>query len=491
MQHLTGTDEDGILHEPLMIAERSKPAGILRVTAPFDQKLIAEVETCNLTHIDDALRTAHALFRDRDAWISLADRIGVLERAANTMTENHADLTLLAAREGGKPLRDSQVEVTRAIDSVRLCIEVIRSEAGSVVPMGTTAASGERLAFTQKEPIGVVVAVSAFNHPLNLIVHQVAAAVAAGCPVIVKPADDTPLSCLRFVHVLHDAGLPPAWCQVVVPKDIPTAEHLVTDTRVSFFSFIGSARVGWMLRSKLAPGTRCVLEHGGAAPVILTDDFDHQIVYASILKGGFYHAGQVCVSVQRIYAPRRIAEEFATELAEQAAQLTIGDPTSPDTEVGPLIRESEVTRIHDWVLEAVNGGAKLLSGGDPISPSCYPCTVLLDPPADAKVSTAEIFGPVVCVYPYDDLDEAIAAANSLPVAFQAAVYNRDIDVTLRVFRRLDASAVMVNDHSAFRVDGMPFAGLRESGLGVGGIPHTIADMQIEKMLVLKSPELDG
>ncbi len=484
-------DQDGVFHEPLMVAEPSDAAGILRVTAPFDQKLIAEVETCDSTHVEDALRTAHALFRDRESWLSLHERIGILERTIEQMVKDQKSLTLLAAREGGKPLRDTQVEVTRAIDGVRLCIDSLRSDAGRVVPMGATPASGERLAFTQKEPIGVVVAVSAFNHPLNLIVHQVAAAVAAGCPVIVKPAEDTPLSCLRFVQILRRAGLPPAWCQALMTIDNPTAEQLVTDARVAFFSFIGSARVGWMLRSRLAPGTRCALEHGGVAPVILTDDFDRELAFAAILKGGFYHAGQVCVSVQRVYAPRRIAREFAADLAGRAAGLTVGDPTDPDTDVGPLIRPSEVQRVHEWVLEAVDGGGELLGGGDPLGASCYPCTVVFDPSVDAKVSTAEIFGPVICVYPYDDLGDAIDAANSLPFAFQAAVFSRDIDVALRVYRRLDASAVMVNDHTAFRVDGMPFAGLRNSGLGVGGIPNTIADMQIEKMMVLKSSELSG
>ena len=480
---------EGVFFEPLMVAGRNDPAGLLRVTAPFDQQLIGEVETCDSSHIDDALRTAHALFRNRDAWLALDERIGILERAAVQMAEDHEKLTLLATREGGKPLSDSRIEVTRAIDGIRLCIDTLRAEAGHVVPMGTTAASAERMAFTQKEPIGVVVAVSAFNHPLNLIVHQVAAAVAAGCPVIIKPAEDTPLTCLKFVRILRAAGLPAAWGQVVVPKDLSIAERLVTDERVAFFSFIGSARVGWMLRSKLAPGTRCALEHGGVAPVILSDDFDHKLALAAILKGGFYHAGQVCVSVQRVYAPRRLAREFAEALAGQASGLKIGDPTHPDTAVGPLIRQSEVTRVHDWVREAVAAGAECMSGGEPISSSSYPCTVLYDPPADAKVSTEEIFGPVVCIYPYDNPDDAIAAANSLPFSFQAAVFTRDIDVAMRVFRRLDASAVMVNDHTAFRVDGMPFAGLKQSGLGIGGIPFSIADMQIEKLLVLKSAEL--
>lgn len=489
MQHLADAKASALTFEPLMLAEPSDAAGTLSVTAPFDQRVIAEVETCDLAHVDGALRVAHKLFRNRDSWISLADRIEILELTVQHMVRDAEDLALLAAREGGKPLGDSRIEVERAIDAIRLCIDTVRSDAGNVVPMGTTKASAGRLAFTQKEPVGVVVAVSAFNHPLNLIVHQVAAAVAAGCPVIVKPADDTPLSCIRFAKILRASGLPSAWCQVLIPKDIPTAEQLVTDARVSFFSFIGSARVGWMLRSKLAPGTRCALEHGGAAPVILTDEFDEEIACTSVLKGGFYHAGQVCVSVQRVFVPREVARKFAAELAARAATLAVGDPTSGETDVGPLIRPAEVARVHEWVLAAVEGGADLVCGGSPLSATCYPCTVLFDPPANAKVSVAEIFGPVVCVYPYDEIDEAIDAANSLPVAFQAAVFGRDIDAAMRIYQRLDASAVMINDHSAFRIDGMPFAGLRQSGLGVGGIPHTIADMQIEKMLVLRSAEL--
>lgn len=248
MQHLSKKDAPEILYETLMPAELSDPAGILHVTSPFDQQAIAEVETVDATHVEKALQIAYALFRDRDAWISLHERVAILERTVAMMIKDHENLTLLATREGGKPLRDSQVEVTRAIDGIKLCIETLASDTGNVVPMSTTSGGRQRLAFTTREPVGVVAAVSAFNHPLNLIVHQVAAAVAAGCPVIVKPADETPLSCLRFVQILREAGLPPDWCQVLIPKDLNTAEQLVTDDRVGFFSFIGSARVGWMLR---------------------------------------------------------------------------------------------------------------------------------------------------------------------------------------------------------------------------------------------------
>jgi acyl-CoA reductase-like NAD-dependent aldehyde dehydrogenase len=291
---------------------------------------------------------------------------------------------------------------------------------------------------------------------------------------------------MRFVEILREAGLPDAWCQVVMTDERDTAEKLVTDSRVGFFSFIGSARVGWMLRSKLAPGTRCALEHGGAAPVILAPPFDRDAALASILKGGFYHAGQVCVSVQRLFVPRADASEFAESLAQRATELVVGAPEDVGTEVGPLIRPAEVTRISEWVDEAVTAGAKLLCGGKKISDTCYAPTVLLDPPVDARVSTMEIFGPVVCVYAYDELDDAVSQSNALPVAFQAAVFTDDLNLATDLTRKLDASAVMINDHSAFRDDAMPFAGLRESGLGIGGIPYTISDMQVDKMMVIKS-----
>ena len=473
----------------LMLETERAQTGTLTVTSPYDGRELETIPTAGAEHVEDALTAAYELYRDRDSWLSIPERIAILEKTAEIMSGKVEALTLTAASEGGKPYADSKVEVLRAIDGVKLCVETLRGHAGSVIPIGTTQATTGRIAFTQKEPIGVVAAVSAFNHPLNLIVHQVGPAVATGCPVIVKPAGDTPLSCIAFVKILREAGLPDAWCQVLVADSNETATKLVTDTRVGFFSFIGSSRVGWMLRSKLAPGTRCALEHGGAAPLIIAEPFDRDAALAAILKGGFYHAGQVCVSVQRVFAPIDIAEGLANDLADAADKLKVGAPEDPDTEVGPLIRNAEVDRVAEWVDEAVAGGATLLCGGKKLSDSCYAPTVLLNPPADAKVSKLEIFGPVVCVYGYDSIDDAIAASNALPVAFQSAVFCDDIDTAMRLYRRLDASAVMINDHTAFRDDVMPFAGLRESGHGVGGIPYTMEDMQVDKMAVIKSREL--
>ncbi|PHS22800.1 MAG: aldehyde dehydrogenase [Methylophaga sp.] len=477
-------------HFPLLIAGRNKKNGhSLDVTSPFDDSLIATVETATIEDIEQALNTASNLFADRDKWLPTSERIAILDRAVAIMEDRAEELALESAREGGKPLIDSRIEMARCIDSLQTCVDTLRSDCSKPVPMGINAASLHRLTMMKKEPIGVVVAVSAFNHPLNLIAHQVGPAIATGCPVIVKPAENTPLSCYRLVKIFHEAGLPAQWCQAVLPIDHTVAEKLVTDPRVAFFSFIGSAKVGWYLRSKLAPGTRCALEHGGVAPVIMTADADLSIAIAGLAKGGFYHAGQVCVSVQRIFADESIARDVAQQLSDAANKLNVGDPLSDQTEVGPIIRQAEVERIDSWVQEAISEGAELLSGGKTLPNHCYTPTVLYSPSKDSKVSNTEIFGPVVCIYPFTDLDQAIAAANSLDVAFQASVYSQDIDTAMYISNRLAASAVMVNEHTAFRVDWMPFSGLKHSGLGTGGISYTMEDMQIDKMIVITSKGL--
>ncbi|MET0166170.1 MAG: aldehyde dehydrogenase family protein [Vicinamibacterales bacterium] len=453
------------------------------VHAPFDGTLIATTELAGSDAVDRALATAHGLFRNRDAWLPPARRIAILRKTAILMEARAEELALEAAREGGKPLVDSRVEVARAIDGISNCAELLRNESGHVIPMNINVASAGRVAFTRHEPIGVVVALSAFNHPVNLIVHQIFPALAAGCPFIVKPAMDTPLSCMRVLSILRQAGLPEEWGQALLTESNDIAGQLATDRRVGFLSFIGSARVGWSLRSKLAPGARCALEHGGVAPVIVSADANLDHAVSKIAKGGFYHAGQVCVSVQRVYVQRAIAEPFTERLTETARRLKVGDPTLAETEVGPLIRHAEVERIDAWIKEAAQGGAEIRCGGKAISASCYEPTVLFEPADDERISREEVFGPVVCVYKYDELDQAIERANALPVAFQAAVFTNDYKTAMHAYARLDASAVMINDHTAFRVDWMPFAGLRESGLGVGGIPYTFREMQIEKMFV--------
>ena len=474
---------------PFLVANSTPSKDRLTVTAPWDQSVICDVPVADSNAVEIALSNAHTIFKDRDRWLAPYKRIEILDKTVEIMQSRFEELAIEAAREGGKPLIDSRVEVSRAIDGIKNCIECIRNETGHGIPMGLNAASQNRLAFTCREPIGVVVAVSAFNHPLNLIVHQVGPAVASGCPVIIKPAEDTPLSCFRFVQILHEAGLPIEYCQALVVNELSVAEQLVCDKRVGFFTFIGSGKVGWMLRSKLAPGTRCALEHGGVAPVIIESTADLDDTLPLIAKGGFYHAGQVCVSVQRVFVPRMMANDVAKQLAELGEKMIIGDPTLEKTEVGPLIRTKEVDRVSEWIEEAKTAGATCQTGGKRLSDTTYACTVLLDPPSNVRISEREIFGPAICVYSYDEVDEAIELANSLPYSFQASILSRNLDFILRCNRRIDAATIMVNDHTAYRVDWMPFAGLKQSGYGVGGIPFTFEDMQIEKLTIVRSLEL--
>ncbi len=461
---------------------------MLKVTSPYDRSLIKEIPLAKEEDIEKALTIAYDLFQNQLNRIPAHERIAILERTAEIMKTRVEELTKIAAQEGGKPYQDSKVEVLRAINGVKLAAEHISQIKGEQIPMGLTKASENRMAFTTREPIGVAVSVSAFNHPLNLTVHQTVTAIAAGCPVIIKPASTTPLSCLNFVEILKEAGLPEGWCQVTVCKN-DIAEKLVTDKRVNYFSFIGSSKVGWYLRSKLSPGTRCALEHGGSAPVIVEKDADFSEMIPALIKGGFYHAGQVCVSVQRVFVHEDICDDFAKQFSEKASKLIVGNQMNEKTEVGPLISPHEVNRVEEWVNEAVEGGAKRLTGGKRISDTCYEPTVLLNPPANAKVSTLEIFGPVVCIYSYSDREKAIETANSLDVHFQASVFTKNIDIALDTVKKLNATAVMVNDHTAFRVDWMPFGGRDNSGIGMGGIPYTINEMTREKLMVIKSTVL--
>lgn len=268
---------------------------MIDVVHAFDRKPLRQLASDDAAALEKKLATAHRLFKDRKAWLKPYQRLAILDKLVGLMQAKRDFFGKLIASEGGKPLTDALIETDRAIDGIRNAMEVVRSRAGREIPMGLTAASDNRRAWTLLEPIGVVAAISAFNHPLNLIIHQVAPAIATGCPVIVKPAGPTPLCCVELVKLIHEAGMPEGWVQTFLPEETKLAEALVTDPRVAFLTFIGSARVGWYLRSKLAPGARCALEHGGVAPVIVDRKVDLDKIIEPLAKGGYYHAGQVCV----------------------------------------------------------------------------------------------------------------------------------------------------------------------------------------------------
>lgn len=459
-----------------------KPHDWLKVSEPYSGATVGKVGLLGNAELSAALDIA-GIACSRPA-LPPYERADILHRVAKAIHTKAENFAMLIAREGGKPITDARVEVARAGRTLTLCAEETNRNMGHGVPMGGTPGSDGRFAMTTREPIGVVVAFSAFNHPLNLLAHQVGPAVAAGCPILIKPAPATPLSCMALVELFREAGLPEDLL-IPIPCTNQQASTLAADSRMDLFNFIGSAKIGWKLRSALAPGVRCILEHGGAAPVIVHHDANLDEVVPALLKGGFYHAGQVCVSVQRVFAHKHIKSELARRLSEGAGQLVVGDPTQNETQVGPLIRAEEIVRINAWAGDADSKGAEITCGGRGLSNQCYSPTVIVDAPATAKVMNEEIFGPVVCVNSYDSLDEPIQWSNRLPWAFQAGVFTQEIKVAMKVANELAAAAVMVNDHSAFRIDSMPFGGHGESGLSLGGPEYAIRDMTREKIIIVK------
>ncbi|MCO7225726.1 aldehyde dehydrogenase family protein [Pleionea sp. CnH1-48] len=457
----------------------------LDVLNPSTGDIIETLCADSLESATQKLATAHKTYQDASQRLPVHQRIAWLTQIAEQLAEQQESFAQTIATEGGKPLKDARVEAARAVAGIHTAIHYLHQNDGTQYPLTDTQSQAPRRAMSSAFPIGPVLAFSAFNHPLNLIVHQVIPALAAGCPCVIKPAPDTPLSCLNFVKLMWQVGVPKHYIDVVITADLNIAQALIDNLTEGFFSFIGSAKVGWQLRAKLNPGVRCALEHGGIAPSVVTESADLKRAIPDIVKGAFYHAGQVCVSTQRLYVHSSRQQEVLQQLVEATQQLHICDARDPKTDVGPLIRSKEVTRLTEWIEEAKNNQCEVVLGGKAINAHFFEPTILLNPDKNLKVSQAEVFGPVLCIYTYEHLEEAIQQANDTPFAFQASVYSHNIQQIEQCYQQLNAAAVMVNEHTAFRDDAMPFAGLKHSGLGIGGIPYTIDDMQFQKMQIWK------
>jgi len=453
------------------------------VVCPFDRVPFAEVEIAGPDALNHALQTARKLqdtsWRKTPAW----RRAEILRTTAERVRENKEPLATLIATEGGKPLKDALVEAARAAVTLEECANAALRLDGEEMGMQRAPGTENRLAFTIREPIGVVLAVCAFNHPLNLVCHQAGPAIAAGNVCVLKPATSTPLSAIRLMEMFREAGLPEGVFQVV-PTPGSRSGSLISSPLVDFITFIGSDVVGWDIRRRMADGTRMAAEHGGnAATIVLADaDLDHALPL--ITRGAYYHAGQVCVSTQRLYVDRSIEADFTHRLLDAAGHLRCGDAREGDTDIGPLIEPREVTRVHDWITEAAAAGTEILMGGNPLSETVYGTTVLRGAPEDARVISHEIFGPAVVVQPVDSLEEAIDKVNRSPNPFQSSIFTQDVDQAFRAARRVQANAYMINDLTAFRVDWMPFGGRKNAGLGLGGVDRGVHEMSEEKLIVL-------
>ena len=457
--------------------------------SPWDLKKIAKIECINKSNVNQILDISSNAFLNREKFLSKIERIKILKKSKSLLLKNSKKFSEIIAFEGGKPLKDSKIEVARAINGIELCIEALKKSHGTEIPMNLNNASSNKIAFTRKFPIGPVLAISAFNHPLNLIVHQVCPAIAAGCPIIIKPALDTPATCYEFIKLLLEAGLPKEFCQMINIDNHTITHKLVSDPRISFFSFIGSAKVGWKLKSMLSPGTKCAMEHGGVGSVIIDKEANLKKILPSILRGAFYHAGQVCVSIQKVIIHKDLVDQFTLMVKDSIKKVKIGDPRDINTDVGPLIRPSEVIRVDKVVKRAIKDGAELICGGVIKSKTTYECTVLKDPKETSEISKCEIFGPVLSIYSYSLIDEAISMANHKEYSFQSSIYTKNIDIAMLCFERLEAKSVFVNEQTAFRVDWMPFGGIKNSGEGVGGIEYSFSDLLYDKLIIIDSENI--
>jgi aldehyde dehydrogenase (NAD+) len=455
-----------------------------QVRSPFSGEVVGEVEVATAADVDRALDDAKAAFettRKQSAY----DRAKVLLDASAGIRTRAEELAKLVVAEGGKPLKAARVEVARAASTLQWSGEEARRLTGEAMRLDTEQTASGRFGIVRRFPLGVVLGIAPFNFPLNLVCHKVGPALASGNTIVVKPASATPLSGLALGEILKEAGAGDAVSVVTCASS--EAERAAQDPRVAKVSFTGSTDVGWRLKS-LIPKKRVTLELGGNAAVIVEPDADLDHAADRVAYGGFYQAGQSCISVQRVLVQRDVYASFLDALKPRVEALVVGDPADETTDVGPVIDADALERIDAWVKEAINGGADALTGGTRADP-CYLPTVLVDVRSDMSVSCREVFGPVVTVQTYDTFDEAIGMANESEYGLQAGVFTNDVQKVFRAHRELEVGGVIHNDVSAFRADQMPYGGVKDSGFGREGVRYAMDEMSEMRILVLSGIDL--
>ena len=470
---------------PFLVAgEHTSGAETKSVRDPFTGEIVDEVAVASWDHVDRALDAAVSAFattRTQTAY----DRARVLAGASAAIDARSEELTKLIVSEGGKPYKNAQVEVARAVSTLRWASEEAKRFTGELIRLDTEQTAPGRLGVARRFPLGPVLGIAPFNFPLNLVCHKVGPALAAGDPIAVKPASATPLSALVLGDILVEAGA--AEAVSVLTCSSQDAERAAQDDRVAKISFTGSTDVGWKLKS-LTPRKKITLELGGNAAVIVEPDADLDHAAERVAYGGFYQAGQSCISVQRVLIQRGVFESFCDALVPRVEALAVGDPHDPSTDVGPLIDADALDRVDAWVREALDGGARALCGAKRDDP-CYRPTVLTDVRPDMKVSCREVFGPVVTVQAYDSFDEAIALANDTEYGLQAGIFTGDIEKVFRAHREVRVGGLIHNDVSAFRADQMPYGGVKASGYGREGLRYAMDEMSEIRILVLSGLDL--
>jgi acyl-CoA reductase-like NAD-dependent aldehyde dehydrogenase len=452
------------------------------VHSPYDGSVVGAVPTATASHIDEAV--ANALELHKSGALPAYERAAILDRAAAGLLERQEEFAQLISAESAKPIKTARVEATRAVDTFRFSAAVARTITGETVPLEASSAGMGKFGFVLRVPIGVIGAISPFNFPLNLVSHKVAPAIAAGCPVVLKPASATPLTALKLAGLLlDDCGLPPGWLNVVTAPG-RVADRLVTHPDVAMITFTGSPPVGWGIRERAAR-KKVSLELGNNSPVIIEPDADWKSAAPKIAVGGYSFAGQSCISVQRVFVQSSIADQFTEALVAEVEALVVGNPNDDNTDVSALIDTGETDRVKGWVDEAVAQGAELRTGGDLTSEGVLRPTVLANVQPDMEVCRNEVFGPVVGIQAYDRYEEALDLANDTRYGLQAGVFTSDLSKALQAGRVLDFGGVIVNEVPTWRADQMPYGGVRDSGNTREGPPYTVREMTEERLVVFQ------
>lgn len=454
----------------------------MNVINPYDGSVVAQVPDFSEAQVREAIGRAAATAPAMAA-MPAHQRGAILNKAAQIIAAQADEIGRIMARENGKPMKYARGEALRAVDTFNFAADEARRLHGETIPLDASPGGVGKIGYYVRVPVGVIAAITPFNFPLNLSAHKLAPAIAAGCPVVMKPSPATPMTVLRMAEILQEAGLPDGAFEVVT-GGAEVGTWLTTDPRIAMISFTGSPGVARQI-TKTAELRRVVLELGGNAATIVDEDANIDQAVNRTVMGSFSYSGQVCISVQRIYIHRKRYEEFKQKFVAATEKLVIGDPLSDKTDIGPVLNDAAAERIEKWVDEAVEQGALVATGGTRDGRMLKP-TVLENVHNGMQVMCAEVFGPVVSLVPYDDFEEALTMADDSAFGLQAGVYTHDLNKALRAVQRLNVGGVIINDVPTLRLDNMPYGGNRDSGIGREGPRFAIEEMTTLKMVVMNT-----
>ena len=458
-------------------------AAALGVSDPETGRTVGRAADCSPGDVDEAVTTISEAVLCSEPW-PVWRRREALHQAARLLAARRDLFVHLLSTEACKPIRQAESEVQRALETVRLSAEQADRLEGRTLPFGDTPRGAGRIGWYTREPVGVVAAITPFNDPLNLVAHKVAPALMAGNGVVLKPAEQTPLTALAFLEVLLEAGVPADRVAVLPSRGVAAAAALVSHPRVDMVSFTGGWESGNAV-ARAAGAKKTLMELGGLGTVVVLSDAHLHQAAAAIVDGAFGNAGQNCLSVQRVFVARERSEELIDLVVRGTRELVVGSKTDRETDIGPLVDEAAAERVEAWVAEAVSAGAKVQIGAKRDGSYYWP-TVLTEVPAGSRVLNEEVFGPVVSIEPFDDLDRTVAEINGTDYGLQAGVFTRDLDRALEVAGRLRVGAVMINDTGDFRIDAMPFGGGKRSGIGREGVPFAVEAMTEPKIVAIRT-----